>query len=121
SEMNFQAVYDLLRQTVNEWIEDKAARLGAALAYYSVFSLAPLVIITIAICGFVFGEEAARGQIVDQIKGTVGAVGAQAIEDMLKHSSQTGSGWIATLIGMATLFFGASGVFGELQDSLNTI
>src|SRR5438876_24483 len=119
--MSAKTMYDLLKQTLEEWIEDKASRLGAALAYYSLFSMAPLVLIAIAMCGFVFGEQAARGQIVAQIQETVGEAGAQAIQDMLVHSSQTGSGLLATFLGLATLLFGASGVFGQLQDALNTI
>jgi len=113
--------FTLLRETYNEWTADKAPRLGAALAYYSIFSLAPLVVLAIGIAGIVFGEQAARGGIVREIAGTVGAPAAAAIEEMIKHTQQNGESWPATLVGLAVLLFGASGVFVQLQDALNTI
>lgn len=119
--MNANHAYETLKQTVNEWLADKAMRLGAALAYYSVFSIAPLVIIAIAISSFVFGEQAAQGEIVQQIQGMVGESGARAIEDMLASNKERGSGGLATAFGVVALLFGASGVFGQLQDALNTI
>src|SRR5260370_100601 len=111
----------LLRETVSAWNEDKAPRLGAALAYYAVFSLAPLLIIAIGIAGFVFGEQAARGEIVAQLKETVGEPTAAAIEELLKNTQQTGSSSLATLTALVLLFFGATGLFVQLQDALNTI
>jgi membrane protein len=117
-----KAIWQLLGAAIASWSEDKAPRLGAALAYYTVFSLAPLLVIAVGIAGVFFGEEAARGQIVDQIRGLVGDQGAQAVETMVEHAGrQKTSGVVATAIGLAMLLFGASGVFGELQDSLNTI
>jgi membrane protein len=117
-----RAIGLLLRTTFAGWSEDKAPRLGAALAYYTVFSLAPLLVIAVGIAGVFFGEEAARGQIVDQIRGLVGDQGAQAVETMVENAGrQRTSGVVAAAIGVAMLLFGASGVFGELQDSLNTI
>ncbi|MBD2102916.1 YihY/virulence factor BrkB family protein [Leptolyngbya sp. FACHB-261] len=119
--MNAKAAIDLIKETITEWNEDKASRLAAALAYYTVFSLAPLLIIAIAVAGFVFGEEAARGQLDDQIQHLVGAEGADAIQAMIQGASKPSSGRIATIIGIVTLLFGASGVFGQLQEALNTI
>ena len=117
-----KAVWYLLSTTFTGWSEDKAPRLGAALAYYTVFSLTPLLMIAIAVAGFFFGAEAARGQIVSQIQALVGEQGGAAIETMVQNAAaQKSSGIAATIIGLATLLFGASGVFGELQDSLNTI
>nr|WP_228035677.1 YihY/virulence factor BrkB family protein [Oculatella sp. LEGE 06141] len=113
----------MLKETVTEWSEDNASRLAAALAYYTVFSLAPLLIIVIAVAGFFFGEEAARGQIVGQIQGLVGQDGAEIIQTAIDNANQpgTGTGAIASLISIGVLLFGASGVFAELQDSLNAI
>jgi len=113
--------WGLIKQTVTDWLDDKAPRLGAALAFYSVLSLAPLLVIVLAIAGFVFDEEAARGEIVSQIEGLVGHDGAQAIQDLIVHAQRPAEGILATLLGTITLLLGASGVFGELQDSLNTI
>nr|WP_242038415.1 YihY/virulence factor BrkB family protein [Chroococcidiopsis sp. [FACHB-1243]] len=110
-----------MRETFTEWNEDKASRLAAALAYYTVFSLAPMLIIAIAIAGAVFGEEAARGEIVTQIQGLVGRDGAKFIETAIEGASKPQAGTIASLISIAVLLFGASGLFAQLQDSLNTI
>ena len=119
--MNLKAVWMLLKDTVNEWQADKVPLLAAALAYYTVFSLAPLLIIVIAIAGFVFGPDAARNQLDEQIQGLVGAQGADAIQTMIKNAYQPSSGIVATVISVATLLLGASGVFAQLQDALNTI
>lgn len=119
--MNFKTILGLLKDTFAEWQEDKAARLAAALAYYTAFSLAPLLIIVIAIAALVFGQDAAQGEIVGQIQGLVGKEGAEAIQTMIENSRKPAEGSIATLISLVILFFGASGVFNELQDALNTI
>jgi membrane protein len=117
-----KAVWRLLSATYTGWSEDKAPRLGAALAYYTVFSLAPLLVITISIVGLFLGAEAARGQIVGQLQALVGPEGGKAIETMIEHAGrERNSGIVAGLLGLATLLLGATGVFGELQDSLNTI
>lgn len=114
-------IVGLLKETVHEWQEDKASRLAAALAYYTAFSIAPLIIIAIAIAALVFGEEAARGGIDDQLRGLLGSEGAAAVQEMIKSSRQPAEGTIATLLSLVFLLFGASGVFGQLQDALNTI
>src|SRR4051794_10052795 len=119
--MNPKTVWDLLKQTGLEWMEDKVPRLGAALAFYSVLSLAPLLVIAITIAGVVFGEEAARGQVVEQMGGLVGKQGAEAIQEMIANARKPESGIIAAVIGVATLLFAATGVFGELHDAMNTI
>src|SRR5437667_8662203 len=102
-------------------MEDKASQLGAALAFYSILSLAPLLVIAIAIAGFVFGEQAARGEIEGQIQQMVGTQGAEAIQTMLAHAHRPEEGLIATTLGVIMLLVGASGVFNQLRDSLNTI
>lgn len=120
--MKPKAIVGLLKETFQEWQEDKTPRLAAALAYYTVFSLAPLLIIAIAIAGAVFGEEAAKGEIVGQIQGLVGREGAKVIEDAIQNANHPESkGGIASLISIVVLLFGASGVFAQLQDALNTV
>ncbi len=113
--------FDLFKQTFKEFGEDKAPRLGAALAYYTVFSIAPLLLIAIAIAGFVFGEEAAHKEISGQLGGLLGREGAKSIEEMIKSAAKPKTGMLATIVGIITLFFGASGVFMQLKDALNTI
>ncbi|NEQ83385.1 MAG: YihY/virulence factor BrkB family protein, partial [Moorea sp. SIO2I5] len=120
--MNPKAILGLLKETFKEWQEDKASRLAAALSYYMIFSLAPVLIIAIAIVGSIFGEEAAKGEIVGQIQGLVGEQGAQFIQTAITNANRPdASGGLASLISIVVLLFGASGVFGELQDALNTI
>lgn len=119
--LNFQTIWELLKQTFDEWSEDKASRLAAALAYYTVFSIAPLLVIVIAIAGLVFGEDAARGEIVTQIQGLVGRSGAEVIETAIQNANQPATGTIASIISIVALLFGALGVFAQLQDALNTI
>jgi membrane protein len=119
--INFRSIWKLLQETFTEWSEDKASRLAASLAYYTIFSLAPLLIIVIAITGTLFGEEAARGEIVQQIQGLVGKEGAEFIELAIKNASKPEEGNIASIISILVLLLGATGLFAELQDSLNTI
>lgn len=120
--MSFKRIWRLLKETFTEWSEDKASRLAAALSYYTVFSLAPLLIIAIAIAGAFFGEEAAKGEIIGQIQGLVGKDGAEVIQTAIENASQSESeGSIASIISIVALLFGASGVFAELQDALNTV
>jgi membrane protein len=115
------ALFGLLKDAFKEWSEDKASRLGAALAYYTIFSIGPLLVVVIAIAGEVFGDEAARGQIKSTIQGVVGPSGADMIEGMIKSANQPGVGSIAAVIGTVTLLLGAAGLFGQLKDALNTI
>lgn len=118
--LNGRALFGALKQTVGEWVADKAPMLGAALAYYTVFSLAPLLVISIAMAGLVLGQEAAQGRIFDELRGLLGDEGGRAIQDMVESAgSKTSSGVIASIVGIATLLLGASGVFGQLQTSLN--
>ena len=119
--LNIRTIWQLLKQTFDEWSEDKASRLAAALAYYTIFSIAPLLVIVIAIAGLVFGEEAARGEIVAQIQGLVGRSGAEVIETAIQNANQPATGSIASIISIGALLFGAIGVFAQLQDALNTI
>jgi membrane protein len=102
-------------------MEDKAPRLGAALAYYSAFSIGPLILLVIGAASLLFGADAAQGRVVQEIEGTVGQPVAHALQQMLAHGHQTGWGAGATILGIITLLFGATGVFGQLQDALNTV
>lgn len=119
--MTFKRLFRLLKASFQEWQKDKASRLAAALAYYTVFSLSPLLILAIAIAGAIFGEQAARGEIVGQIEGLVGQQGAQAIQTALENANQPNVGSFASIISIVVLLFGASGVFVQLQDAMNTI
>ena len=112
----------LLKKTASEWMEDDAPTLGAALAYYTVFSLAPLLTIAIAIAGFFFGKEAAQGQIFDELRGLIGEETGKAVQEMVQSANaQPTVGIVATIVSVVMLLFGASGVFGQLQASLNRI
>jgi membrane protein len=114
-------IISLLKAAVRGWSEDNVPTLGAALAYYSIFSLAPVAVIAIGVASVVFQEEVARGQLVAEMEHYLGHAAAQALQDMLSHSSAAGGGWLATVIGLVTVLVGASGVFVQLQASLNTI
>ena len=123
--MNFQAltgnrVIRLLKATFDAWMEGNALRLSAALAYYSIFSLAPLLIIIIAIAGFVLDETTVRQQLQQQMTELVGAKSAETLQSMTE-ARKMGSTPLAMTLGIIALLFGAGGVFGQLQDALNTI
>jgi len=112
---------ELFKETWKEFSDDKAQRLGASLAYYTLFSIAPLLLICIAIAGLVFGKSQAQAQIIGQIKNLMGDAGGGAITDMLKNAAKPKTGTLAIIIGGITLLLGAAGVFGNLKDALNTI
>jgi membrane protein len=118
---NIRVLAILLKQSFQEWQDDNVSQLAAALAYYTVFSLTPLLVLAIAIAGAVFGEDAARGEIVGQIQGLVGTTGAKAIETALDNANRPEISSIASLISIAVLLFGASGVFAQLQEALNAV
>lgn len=111
----------VLRQAFTAWNDDYAPSMGAALSYYTLFSLAPLLLIAIALAGLVFGEEAARGQVVGALGGLIGSDGATAVEEMLKSARTPSKNVIASLVSIATLLIGATSVFAELQSSLDRI
>lgn len=114
-------MWRLTKETFEHWLDDRAPSMGAALAFYSAFSVAPLLIIVIAIAGMVFGEDAARGAIVGQLGSLVGTPGASAIQAMLEAAGKRESGLVATTVGIVTLLVGATSAFVELQDSLDRI
>lgn len=112
----------LFKLTYQGWKEDKASRLSAALTYYTVFSLAPMLIIAIAVAGLIFGQaQAVQDQVLNQIQGLTGEQGRIFMSELLESASKPAQGIFATVIGIVTLVFGALGVFNELHNSLNTI
>lgn len=114
-------LWQVLKATRKEWSDDNALRLSAALAYYTIFSLAPLLLIVIAVAGFVLGNNQARDAILGQLTLLIGADGGQAIAQILESANKPTSGVIAAITGVVMLLIGATGVVGELQSALNTI
>ena len=114
-------VWTLTKTTLSGYVDDDCLSRGAAIAYYTVFSLAPVLVIVIAVAGLVFGEDAARGAIVAQLSGMMGKQSAEALQSMIKSASQPGAGLLATGLGLLTLLFTATGVFTEMQAALNAI
>jgi membrane protein len=111
----------MLKETAKDWDDDNASRLAAALACYTLLSIAPLLVLSVSVAGLVFGEDAARGQISREIGGLVGSQAGGAVEAIVVNAKKPDSGLISALIGIGVLLFGASGVFAELQSALNTI
>jgi membrane protein len=116
-----KGVRALLKNTASEWVEDKCPQLGAALAYFTVFSLAPLILVLLAVFGFFYGNEQAREKITEQLRYFVDPSGLKVIKDISASTAKPASGVLATTIGLVVGLFGASGVFGQLQEALNTI
>ncbi len=119
--MSLSTFWQLLKETYAQWSAAKPFQLAAALAYYTLFSLAPLLLIAIAIAGLVFGRETTEHQILMTFQGLMGPQGAQAIQGLLHSASTPESGILSTVIGIVTLLIGAGGVVGQLQEALNTI
>ncbi|MBD0315239.1 MAG: YihY/virulence factor BrkB family protein [Nitrospiraceae bacterium] len=114
-------LWPLLKEAASDWSHDRAPRLGAALAYYTVFSIVPLLIIIIAVIGLVFGQDAAQGAIMQHIASLVGEQSAATLKDMIQRADEPSTGILATIIAVGTALLGASGFFGELQSALNTV
>lgn len=117
----FQKYFELLKITFKEWNEDQAPRLAASLAYYTALSIAPLILVVIAILGFFFGDEAARGQIVAQFSNELGTEFATFIEEMIQNADKPSEGILSTVLSLLMLIVGATGVFMQLQSALNQI
>jgi membrane protein len=111
----------MLNDTFADWKKDNVLMLAAALSYYTVFALAPVLVIAIAIAGLAFGQDAARGQIVVQSRGLIGDQSAQVIQIIIENAGKSGGGILATIVGMILLIGGATGIFSMLQGALNTI
>lgn len=118
---SIKEVWGLVKIAASSWLDDYAPSMGAALAYYTVFSMAPLLLIVISIAGMIFGAEAAHGEIFGQLRGLMGDDAAKAVEGLLASVSRPSESMAATLIGVAVLLIGATSVFGELQDALDRI
>jgi membrane protein len=116
-----KTVWTMLVATYGDWSEDRASRLAAALSYYTTLSLAPLLLVVISVAGLLFGREAVQGQLVGQISALTGPDSAAAIEELLANTSKPAESVLASIIGIATLIFGATGVAWQLKDALNTI
>ena len=114
-------IWTMLKETVSDYIDDSALSKGAAIAFYTILSIGPVLVICIAIAGLVFGHEAAQGAMVGQLQGLMGEQAAEAIQTMIASASNKKSGILATVIGIVTLLITASGVFGQMQSSLNVI
>src|SRR5687767_10805561 len=111
----------LLKQTASSWSSDYAPSMGAALSYYTLFSIAPLLLIVISVAGLVFGQDAARGEIFAQLRLLMGDDGAAAVEGLLESLRRPGHGGLGVLVGAAALVIGATTVFAELQDAMDRI
>jgi membrane protein len=119
--ISLQDIASLMGVTARNWHDDRAPRLGAALSYYVILSLAPAVVIILAVSGWAFGAKAAQGRLVWQIQSLVGTEGAKVIKAMIEGAHPQSTGLVATVLGLVTLFFGATAAVHELRDALNTI
>jgi membrane protein len=119
--MKIRFLFTLSRKAVTSWIDDFAPSMGAAISYYTIFSLAPLLVIVIAVAGALFGQEAVRGEIVDRLQGLIGREGAIAMQGMIRSASEPSKGLVAGAISFCVLIVGATTVFAELQSALDRI
>ncbi len=119
--MTVQNIWILIKAATSSWVDDYAQSMGAALAYYTMFSIAPLLLIVISVAGMIFGVEAARGEIFNQLQGLMGQQGADAVQDLLESVSKPAESITAMIVGGVLLLIGATTVFGELQDALDRI
>lgn len=120
-QQRWRSYISMLRAAMQAWATHRASSMGASLAFYASFSLAPMFVIVIAIAGMVFGEEAARGEVVDQLSGLVGPAGAQAVQGLIEGARNVGQGFLAGIIAVAVLLLAATKAFAELKDSLDVI
>ncbi|MDQ2644269.1 MAG: YihY/virulence factor BrkB family protein [Myxococcota bacterium] len=121
SHPRLREAWTVAKETISEWSDDNASRLAAGLSCYTLLSIAPLLVLSVAIAGLAVGEEAARGQIVNQIGAIVGNEAGGAIQSIAANAKEPSAGILSTILGLAVLLFGASGVFFELQNALNAI
>jgi membrane protein len=119
--MKAPQLLNVVKETARDWSQDNATRLAASLAYYTVLSIAPLLVVAVSVAGLFFGEEAARGQIAQQLSAVVGPEAGKGIQTVLSNAQSPDTGTLSSVLGIVALFFGASGVFGELQSSLNEV
>jgi membrane protein len=114
-------VWEIARASVNSWLDHKASSLGAALAYYTLFSIAPILVIAVAVAGYVFGSQTAENEVLSQMQGLLGDAGAAALRNLLTSAQQSEARGLAAVVSVVTLLIGATSVFGELQNTLDQI
>lgn len=119
--MTLKLAWNVLAEIISKWNEHKVIRLGAALAYFGVFAIAPVLMIAIAIAGLVYGRAASEGNIVRSISGVVGSSTAQFAQELVESASQPRAGWIAVVVGVVSVVFGSAGFFFQLKDAFNTV
>lgn len=119
--MDVKAIGQLIKATASRWSDDKASRLAAALAYFALFSVAPLLVIAIVIAGQIFSQSSIKTEILSQVQSSIGSGGASLVQTMIENASKPGSGTIATILSVVTMLLGAMGIFGQLHSALNTI
>src|SRR5687768_5200007 len=119
--LSLKGIWKLLKNTFDGFIDDRIVKLSAALAYYTVFSIGPLIIMVMYVAGLLYGREAIEGTIFNELRSLVGAQPAAQIQEMIKSAALNQSGPVAATIGIITLLIGATGVFAEIQDSINMI
>lgn len=119
--LSFKGIWEVLKKSFTGFSEDKVTKLGGSLAYYTVFSMGPLLIVIISIFGLILGREAIEGGIYNQLKGFLGDNTADQLQDIIKKAAVSGKSTIAIIIGAITLLIGATSVFAEIQDSINSI
>jgi len=119
--MDVKQGWGLVKAAASAWVDDYSSSMGAALAYYTMFSIAPLLLIVISIAGLVFGQDAARGEILLQLRGMMGEEGARAVEGLLESVNKPAQSAIATLVDAGVLLIGATTVFAELQSALDRV
>lgn len=119
--MPAKGVWGILRETFQEWQKDNVPRLAAALTYYTLFAMPPVLIITLAVASLVLGQQAAQGQLLSQVQGYIGPGAAQVVQGLVENSSRPDATLIATIISVIAIAVAASGLFAELQYSLNQI
>src|SRR5438045_3833950 len=119
--MTGRDVSTLFKEAAFDWVNDNAPRLGAALAYYTIFALAPLLVIVVAVAGALFGAQAVSGRVADELQNFVGQESAAFIQSMVAKAGEPKAGTVATVVGIVVLIVGAMGLFGELQGAMNTI
>ena len=118
--MHSRALWPILGRTFTAWKDHEAPRIGAALAFYTILSLAPLVILAIAVVSFIFGHSAVETELLGQVNSTIGHQGSETVRALIEQAQEPASGTFASIIAVITLLFGASGVFGEVRSALNT-
>ncbi|WP_439623798.1 YihY/virulence factor BrkB family protein [Gemmata sp.] len=119
--MRLRVVWDVVREAGEAWLDDRAPRIAAALAFFTALSLAPLVVIALAIAGAVYGTDAARGEVAERLAGLVGEQAAAAVEGAVANAHGPGAGPVAVAVSLVTLLVGATGVFAEMQEALNDV